>query len=101
MAPSSGRLRAPKRASNLRVFSLSRTFRQTVRLTLRSRARQTFDMLPWPVRPISSKRFSTLIRGRLLLPLPANIFLRESRKPTLFSVLAIVNDAGQLGAQVL
>src|SRR5262249_28054877 len=61
-APSLGRLSPLNRPSNLAVFSLSSTFRQTMRPRLRSRARQTFDMLPWPVRPISSKRLGMLTR---------------------------------------
>src|SRR5262249_10258300 len=56
---------------NLAVLILSRTFKQTTRPIRRSRARQTFDMLPCPVRPNRSKRLLTSIRGNLLRgPLP-------------------------------
>src|SRR5262245_7365097 len=65
MAPSEGFFSPGKRVSNLAVFSLSRIFKQITRPILLSRARQTFDMLPCPVRPISSKRLLTSMIGSL------------------------------------
>src|SRR5437660_8491068 len=115
-----GRLRPTKRASNLAVFSLSRIFRQTTRMLLRSRARQTLDMLPWPVRPKSSKRFSTWMRGRALLGRLVNSFFSVANRfmsmAILFSApsrsrlafvaarlgpLAVVDQARHLGAEIL
>src|SRR5579871_4173243 len=67
IAPSLGLFRPTNRISNLSVFPLSSSFKQTVRPRLLSRARHTFDMLPWPVRFNRSKRLRTSIFGRLLL----------------------------------
>src|SRR5262249_39073802 len=100
MTPSFGLCRPTKRASNLAVFSLSRIFRHTVRPRLRSRARQTFDMLPWPRRPISSKRLSRSMRGIAPLGLGANNFLNHCPRDMPVSVLAVVDDAGHLRPQV-
>src|SRR5438132_3626297 len=68
-----------KRASNRAVFSLSSTFRHTTRPRLRSRTRQTFDMLPWPMRPSRSKRLLMSIRGSLDLVFAEN---RPLKNPT-------------------
>src|SRR4051794_35734804 len=79
IVPSRGLFMPLKRSSNLAVFSLSRSFRHTIRPRLLSRARQTFDMLPCPVRLSSSKRLRRLIRGRLLFGPPPN---SQEKKPT-------------------
>src|SRR5581483_5628072 len=103
MAPSLGLLRPGKRASNLAVFSLSRILTQTVRPRLLSRARQTFDMLPCPIRPTRSKRLRMSIRGSAPLGLEPNSLLKKPTviSPRTCSVFAVVDDAGDLGPQVL
>src|SRR5690349_14112424 len=78
MAPSRGLFSPTKRNSNLAVFSLSRSFKQTVRPRLLSRTRQTFDMLPWPVRFKRSNRLRMSIFGRLILGLD----LSQLNRPT-------------------
>src|SRR5260370_40029017 len=99
MAPSVRRIKPGNRASNLAVFSLSKTFKQTTRPRLRSRARQTFDMLPCPVRPSSSKRLLMSTLGILLRGLTENSLLKN---PTEFIlVFAIIDDPGHLGPQIL
>src|SRR5262245_59940151 len=104
MTPSRGLFMPLKRSSNLAVFALSSSFRQTVRPRLLSRARQTFDMLPCPVVLSRSKRLRRLIVGRLPFGLPPpNSFLIAEKSPTVRPsfMFAIVDDPGQLGAQVL
>src|SRR4051812_21189544 len=137
ISPSLGFFMPWKRDSNLSHFSRSRTFRQTSRPVFLSRARNTFDMLPWPVRPRSSKRFSTLTTGSFPVaaeeaapappasPPPPNRPLIELKRPTVAyphrmsvyyvyssipgreeqmrpgcSVLAVIDDASDLGSQV-
>src|SRR5688500_4747935 len=101
MVPSRGLFSPLKRCSKLAVFSLSSSFRHTVRPRLLSRARHTFDMLPWPVRLSRSKRLRRLIRGKLLFgPPPPN---SQEKKPTVRPslVFAEVDHPRQLRAQVL
>src|SRR5260370_6403230 len=80
-APSIGRSRPTKRASNFAGLLLSRTLRHNIRPM--SRVLKTLDMLPWPVGTSSPKRFLMSTRGRLLLFLfDPNSFFSLARTPT-------------------
>src|SRR5437667_4823074 len=109
-SPSDGRTRPGKRASNLAVLTRSRILRQTMRPSLPSRARQTFDMLPCPIRPKSSKRFLISMMGTLLFFFGPN---KPDKNPTVVtprvvgrignpshgSVFAIVDQPCHFGPQ--
>src|SRR5438552_919542 len=81
---------------------------------LRSRARHTLDMLPWPVRPSNSKRLLMSTIGSLFFGFPENSFFRLVKTPTKHSrifprrwarapnllVFAIVDEARHFRPQV-
>src|SRR5438067_8976900 len=70
------------RASNRWVLSLSSSFRQTFRPMVRSYALNTLDMLPCPVRPLSSNRLAMSTRLPRLPPPPLLLPKRKLSKPT-------------------
>ena len=69
MAPSLGLVQADEARLELGGLFLVEQFQADGPAQALVAARQTFDMLPWPVRPSSSKRLSTSMIGRLLLGL--------------------------------
>src|SRR5579872_3262173 len=85
-----------KRASKRFVLSLSSTLRATIFPDNVSRARQTRDMLPCPIRPISSKRRVMSVLGSRFLGWKR--FLKNFMRQRSFCT--VVDDAGNLGPQL-
>src|SRR5438132_471431 len=77
IAPSVGRTKPGKRASNRAVLALSSILRQTVRPIWLSCAFHTFDMLPGPRWPKRWKRLEMSTRGIFFFGSDLNQFLRN------------------------